>query len=82
MPEELAGQMPILKEVLRTMNVAMLEKEGYEADDIIGTVVTKAEKEGIYSIILTGDKDSLQLINEQTVVYLTKKGISQIEKNG
>ena len=80
MPEELAGQMPILKEVLRTMNVAMLEKEGYEADDIIGTVVTKAEKAGIYSIILTGDKDSLQLINEQTVVYLTKKGISQIEK--
>ena len=80
MPEELAGQMPVLKEVLRTMNVAILEKEGYEADDIIGTVVTKAKENGIYSIILTGDRDSLQLINENTVVYLTKKGISQIGK--
>ena len=80
MPEELAAQMPILKEVLRAMNIVILGKEGYEADDIIGTVVSKANKEGIYSIILTGDRDSLQLINENTVVYLTKKGISQLDK--
>lgn len=80
MPEELAQQMPILKEVLRAMNIAILETVGYEADDIIGTVVKNAEKIGIESIILTGDKDSLQLISEQTSVYLTKKGISQTVK--
>ncbi len=80
MPEELAQQMPILKEVLRAMNIAILEKPGYEADDIIGTVVKNAEKMGIESVILTGDKDSLQLISEQTSVYLTKKGISQTVK--
>ena len=60
MPEELAEQMPILKEILRSMNIAILEKEGYEADDIIGTVVKKAEENNIASIILTGDKDSLR----------------------
>ena len=80
MPEELAEQMPILKEILRSMNIAILEKEGYEADDIIGTVVKKAEENNIASIILTGDKDSLQLISELTEVYLTKKGISQTQK--
>lgn len=77
MPEELAVQMPIIKEILAAMNIAILEKEGYEADDIIGTVVKKAEKAGTENIILTGDKDSLQLISEHTEVYLMKKGISQ-----
>lgn len=77
MPDELVMQMPILKEILEAMNIAILEKEGYEADDIIGTVIKKAEKAGIENIILTGDKDSLQLISDNTEVYLTKKGISQ-----
>ena len=76
MPEELRGQMDLIKDVLRAMNIAIYEAEGYEGDDVIGTMVSWAEKEDIASIIVTGDKDSLQLISDKTSVYLTKKGIS------
>lgn len=78
MPEELRGQMDLIKAVLRAMNVAIYELEGYEGDDVIGTMVRWAEQQGLESIIVTGDKDSLQLITEQTSVYLTKKGISEL----
>ena len=78
MPEELRGQMDLIKDVLRAMNVAIYELEGYEGDDVIGTMVRWAEQQGLESIIVTGDKDSLQLITEQTSVYLTKKGISEL----
>lgn len=73
-PEELKGQFPILKRVLNAMNIKLFEKEGVEADDLIGTIVAKTDAE---KIILTGDKDSLQLIDDDTSVYLTKKGISE-----
>lgn len=76
MPEELAEQMPIIKEILDAMNIPILELEGYEADDILGTVASKNEKEGIFTYILTGDKDSLQLISDTTsiVIPTTKMG--------
>ena len=61
MPEDLAAQMPHLKELLAAMNIKMLSQEGFEADDIIGTVAAKCEKEGIKCVIVTGDKDDLQL---------------------
>ena len=80
MPEELRGQMDLIKDVLRAMNIAIYEKEGYEGDDVIGTMVRWAEQQDIYSIILTGDKDSLQLISDKTSVHLTKKGISELAK--
>ena len=80
MPEELRGQMDLIKDVLRAMNIAICEKEGYEGDDVIGTMVRWAETQNLHSIILTGDKDSLQLISEQTSVYLTKKGITELAK--
>ncbi len=80
MPEELRGQMDLIKDVLRAMNIAIYEKEGYEGDDVIGTMVRWAEQQDIYSIIITGDRDSLQLISDKTNVYLTKKGISQLAK--
>ena len=78
MPDELRSQMPLIKEVLRKMNIAIFELEGYEGDDIIGTMVQWAQKEGMESIIVTGDKDNLQLITERTRVFMTKKGLSEI----
>ncbi len=76
MPDELAQQMPYLKEILKAMNVTILECEGYEADDIIGTVSKKCEEENVLCRIITGDKDDLQLASENTVVKLivTKMG--------
>lgn len=78
-PEELRTQFPILKDLLKAMNVAIFECENYEADDIIGTLVKLAEEENLESLIVTGDKDALQLASEKTKVLLTKKGISQLE---
>lgn len=80
MPEELRDQMNLIKDVLRAMNIPIFEQEGYEGDDIIGTMVKWAEKQDINSIIVTGDKDALQLITEKTSVHLTKKGISTLGK--
>ena len=77
MPEELAMQMPILKKILQAMNIRILEQAGIEADDIIG-VITKRFKD--HTIILSGDKDNLQLIDDSTSVWLTKKGLSDLEK--
>ncbi|HOV69198.1 MAG TPA: 5'-3' exonuclease H3TH domain-containing protein, partial [Clostridia bacterium] len=78
-PEELSQQFPVIKELLKTAGIRIQEVPGYEADDIIGTVVRKAEFAGMESIILSGDRDSLQLISEKTRVLLVKKGISYTE---
>ncbi len=61
MPPELAMQIPLLKDVLDAMKVKRLELEGFEADDIIGTISKRAEEEGLEPLIITGDKDELQL---------------------
>ena len=71
MPEGLAAQMPLAKDVLRAMSVTILEKEGYEADDIIGTVARLCEESEISCFIATGDKDDLQLASDKTKVILT-----------
>ena len=71
MPPELAMQMPVLKEILSAMNVTILEKEGYEADDIIGTVSRICRNEEVECFILTGDKDDLQLATDTTKILLT-----------
>ena len=74
-PEELKSQFPILRHLLRVMGICYIEKEGFEADDIIGTLTknnTKTE-----NIVITGDKDALQLIKPNTSVWLTKKGITE-----
>ncbi len=76
MPEELAAQMPVLKDLLHKMNIKTIEKVGIEADDIIGTLSRRFSD--VKNIIVTGDRDSLQLINQNTDVWLTKHGISQI----
>ena len=75
MPEELVAQVPVLKEVLRLMRIEILEKEGYEADDIIGTM---SRKFPVHAYIYTGDRDSYQLVSENTSVCFTKRGVSDL----
>lgn len=75
MPEELAAQLPIIKDVLTAMKIQIITLEGYEADDLIGTLAKKCPFE---TIIVTGDRDSLQLVSDSTKVWLTKKGITEI----
>jgi len=81
MPEELRTQMPLIKEILDDMNIKRLEKEGYEADDIIGTLAKKACKAGIDVTVFTGDRDSFQLIEDGIMVKLpaTKGGKTETE---
>lgn len=79
MPDELAMQMPIMKEVLKAMNIKTLELDGYEADDILGTLSREAEEHGMKSMIVTGDKDALQLATDRTKILITKKGISEFD---
>ncbi len=76
MPDELRPQMPLIKDILRAMNISILELEGYEADDILGTVAKNNSKQGIKTFILTGDRDSFQLIDENTSIVMpsTKMG--------
>ncbi len=70
MPDELASQMPILKDVLSAMNIPMYELDGWEADDLIGTISVKDAAAGWKTVIVTGDKDSLQLVTDATTVKL------------
>ena len=79
MPEELAVQIPILKEVLDEMGILRLELEGYEADDLLGTVGKRCEASGWDCRIVTGDKDSFQLISETTHVCHVKSRMGQTE---
>lgn len=81
MPEELAKQMPILKKVLQSMNIDIIEMEGYEADDILGTLARKGEEKGIEVILLTGDRDSFQLATDNVKIYIprTKAGKTETE---
>ncbi|MGE4485263.1 MAG: DNA polymerase I [Oscillospiraceae bacterium] len=79
MPDELAVQIPILKDVLDAMNINRLELTGYEADDLIGTVAKKSEEYGWECVVVTGDKDSFQLITDKTHVYHVKSRMGQTE---
>ena len=72
MPDDLKVQMPLLKNILSAMNITIIEKEGYEADDILGTVSKICEDNETECIIVTGDRDSLQLVGEFTSVCLVK----------
>ncbi len=77
-PEQLLSQMPILKKLLTEFGVTVLEREGFEADDILGTLSAQASEKGIMAYLVTGDKDSLQLIKEYTHVLYTKTGVTGI----
>lgn len=73
-PDELRPQFSIVKELLKTLEIPIFELEGYEADDLIGTLATRAEAQGIYTMVLTGDKDSLQLVSSDTEALIVRKG--------
>ena len=78
-PDELHMQLPYLKEILSAMNISVLEMDGFEADDLIGTVSKSAEASGLKTLIITGDRDELQLVSDNTSVLVTKKGVSEFE---
>ena len=77
MPEELAMQMPVLRQVLEAMNIPYYELDGWEADDLLGTISRRCEREGWDCDIATGDKDSLQLITDHTTVKLVTSRMGQ-----
>ncbi len=77
MPEDLATQMPILKDVLKAMNVPIYELDGWEADDLLGTIAAKDAAAGWDTVVVTGDKDSLQLITDHTTVKLVTTRMGQ-----
>lgn len=72
MPEELAMQMPIIKDILRDMNITIIEKEGYEADDVLGTLAKRGEKENLEVTILSGDRDAFQLTSNHITVRIPR----------
>ena len=81
MAEELRQQVPVMKEVLRAMGIKLIEQEGYEADDLLGTISVLAEEKGMDVSIISGDRDLLQLATEKVKIRIpkTKKGKTEIE---
>ena len=81
MPDELAEQMPVIKDVLRAMNIDIIEKEGYEGDDILGTLAKYGEKQGLEVTILSGDRDTFQLASDNITIRIprTKAGKTETE---
>src|SRR3989344_39373 len=77
-PDDLYAQIPRVKEVARVFNIPIYEKEGFEADDCVGTLARQAEREGIDVIIVTGDSDALQLVTPHVKVFMLRKGIKDI----
>lgn len=81
MPEELRQQVPVIKEVLQAMQITIVERAGYEADDILGTIARTSEQAGINVSLVSGDRDLLQLASEKIKIRIpkTKRGVTEIE---
>ena len=77
-PKELEGQFPIIKELLEAMGLGAVSLAGFEADDLLGTLAKRCSKEGMDALLLTGDKDTLQLVRDNVTVLYTKRGISDL----
>ncbi len=78
MPEELVRQVPVLKELLAAMKICTVELEGYEADDILGTLTRRFD--GVHALVYTGDRDAYQLVKENVDVCFTKRGVSDLDR--
>lgn len=78
-PDELLSQIPLIHELVEVMGVKLIEEAGFEADDIIGTLAVKAAEAGHSVRVVTGDRDALQLVEDNIQVALTKKGITELE---
>lgn len=79
-PEEFKGQIGLIRKALEALGIVTLDKESYEADDIIATLATRGDKEGMQTLICTGDRDSLQLVNDDVTVLYTLKGVSELHR--
>ncbi len=77
-PDEFRGQLDLVKEVLKALNIVYVEKAGYEADDVIGTLATQAQEAGWDVLICTGDRDAFQLVSDQVTVLYPRKGVSDL----
>ena len=81
MPDELAAQMPIIKDVLRAMNITIIEKEGYEADDVLGTLAKNGEADGVDVTILSGDRDTFQLATDKVTIRIPRTKAGKTEED-
>jgi DNA polymerase I len=79
-PDEFSGQLDLVKEVLNALNIVHIEKDGFEADDVIGTLATQAEKAGYDVLICTGDRDTFQLVTDHVTVLYPRKGVSDLAR--
>nr|WP_234816375.1 DNA polymerase I [Mycolicibacterium agri] len=79
-PDEFRGQIDITKEVLTALGITVLAEPGYEADDVIATLATQAEQEGYRVLVVTGDRDSLQLVSDDVTVLYPRKGVSELTR--
>ncbi|HEX6198242.1 MAG TPA: DNA polymerase I [Jiangellaceae bacterium] len=77
-PEDFRGQIELVKDVLAALNIPAIELEGYEADDVIATVATRAEAEGLEVLICTGDRDAFQLVTDNVTVLYPRRGVSDL----
>lgn len=80
MADDLRPQVPLAKDVLEAFDIPVFETDGYEADDVIGTLAAQGEERGLDVLIVTGDRDALQLVSPRTSVLIMRKGITEVEK--
>src|SRR5690606_37539306 len=78
-PSELSEQFPVVKELISAFGIAQYELEGYEADDIIGTLTKLSDQKQIETIVVSGDKDMLQLASNHVTIAVTRKGVSDVD---
>lgn len=79
-PSELSEQFPLIKELLQSFGISQFELSGYEADDIIGTLTRMADEQGAEALVVSGDKDMLQLASDKVTIAITRKGVSEVER--
>ena len=79
-PDEFSGQVSLVKEVLAALRIVTIEKDGFEADDVIGTLTTQAVEQGFEVLICTGDRDSFQLVSDSTTVLYPSRGVSEMAR--
>jgi DNA polymerase I len=77
-PEPFTGQVPLVKEVLAALRIAMLEKDGFEADDVIATLTSRAVAQGAEVVICTGDRDAFQLVSDSVSLIYPVRGVSEV----
>lgn len=79
-PVEFKGQVALIKDVLDALNIPWIEKPGYEADDVIATIATRADRDGVRTFICSGDRDAMQLVSDNVTVLYPRKGVSDLAR--